>query len=80
VTERHRSLLIRGRFSDDEILDIVAVVQRIEHARPDDKFEVAIDDPAGTKEFFLELDKRPLPEGYGRVTAFIPLHQGGDDG
>jgi hypothetical protein len=73
MSARHRSLLIRGHFTDDEILDIVAVVQRIEKHRPQESFEVAVDDPAGTAEFFAALDARPVPKGYGRIRIQVPL-------
>lgn len=69
---RFRSLTLRGAFTDDELLDILAEVRTIEAGRPEEIFAATLDDPELSLAQFHELlDRVPLPEGYQRSKTVI---------
>ncbi len=72
-----RTILIRGELTDDELLDIVAVVQRIEQTRPDEDFQMVVDDPETDGHIDKILSQIPLHPGYGRAVKFFPRGETG---
>jgi hypothetical protein len=65
-----RSLTCTGPFTDDEILDIVAVVQRIEKTRPTETFAVNMEAPDATWADYI-MGRIPVPPGYARTWQVI---------
>jgi len=65
------TILLRGPFTDNDIAKIVAVMSGIEATRPDEVFEVHVDDPEShtAMEEFLEKIS-PLRAGYERVLRY----------
>jgi hypothetical protein len=66
-----RTVLIRGPLTADEILDIIAVMQRIEAARPTETFHVAVDAPEADDQIERIMDQVPLNPGYERITRTV---------
>jgi hypothetical protein len=73
--ENRRTVMIRGPFTDDEVLDIMAAVlpltQAAEQARPGETFQVMVDAPDADIAFDELLAMIPTQPGYERITREI---------
>ena len=71
------TVLVRGPFTGSEMERIVSLLSDIEAARPDETFEIYIDDPQADAEIEALLQKaNPLRPGYERVVRY--RDRGGD--
>lgn len=65
------TILLRGPFTDRDTAKIIAVVSGIEADRPDETFEVHVDDPDSKATLTDFLEKiSPLRAGYERVLRY----------
>lgn len=70
MTTKERTLTIRGQFTDDELLDIIAVVQAAEQRRPEQMFSTILE---SIEEFDAFMARVPLPDGYNRSRTEFDL-------
>lgn len=63
-------IVLRGPFTEGDVGEIIALVQRIEADRPDETFEIALNasDSADAEELLDHLN--PLRPGYQRVVKY----------
>ena len=73
MTTKERTLTIRGQFTDDELLDIIAVVQAAEQRRPEQMFSTIVDGLESVEEFDAFMAQVPLPDGYNRSRTEFDL-------
>jgi len=65
------TILVRGPFTSDELAKIISVVSGIEFARPDETFEIFVDDPQAEPMIDELMEKiNPLRAGYERVVRY----------
>jgi hypothetical protein len=64
--------MIKGPLSDDDLLDLVQLMQRIEAKQPDEEFHMIVDSPQTDLDIEAFYAKVPPLPGYGRDMRFIP--------
>jgi len=66
-----RALLIKGDFTDAEFAEVVALIRRIDAARPDAFFQVLVNNPGDTIEESLRRLRAALPDQADRMTEWF---------
>lgn len=68
-------VVLNGPFTEEDLADIVAAMQRIEQRRPEETFHTALhmpDDDRSPAEIQAMIGRiKPLPEGYERTELFV---------
>jgi len=57
-----RAVLIKGDFTDAEFAEVVALIRRIDNARPEGLFQVLVNNPGDTIEESLRRLRVAFPE------------------